>query len=243
MPTLILTSRYTEDSQALWTAAIGLGWRVERLDNWRLPPHLAAVADPVLYLEALFGPSVAEQMGVRLVDPPEYWLVRLPYEYRKRQISLSTLENARLLADAAFVKPPNDKSFPAQVYVGSALPSEYPDDMRVLISEIVHWEKEFRCFVLDRELVTFSVYSRHGELQRDQDYASTAGENDEVETFLYELLGDARVDLPKATVVDVGLIEGRGWACIEQNGAWGAGIYGCDPVRVLEVVRHATLTV
>jgi hypothetical protein len=40
-------------------------------------------------------------------------------------------------------------------------------------------------------------------------------------------------------VLDVGIITNRGWAVIEQNAAWGSGIYGCDPVQVLEVIRHA----
>ncbi|MEO1353797.1 MAG: hypothetical protein AAFW84_34435 [Cyanobacteria bacterium J06635_15] len=60
MPTLILTPRYTEDSQALWRAAISLGWKVERLTRWELPPHLQSVTEPVLYLEALMAPLMAE---------------------------------------------------------------------------------------------------------------------------------------------------------------------------------------
>ncbi|WP_245916074.1 hypothetical protein [Merismopedia glauca] len=42
-----------------------------------------------------------------------------------------------------------------------------------------------------------------------------------------------------ATVIDVGTIRGRSWAAIEQNAAWGAGLYGCAPVRVLETIRYA----
>jgi hypothetical protein len=37
----------------------------------------------------------------------------------------------------------------------------------------------------------------------------------------------------------VGLIAGRGWAVVEANHCWGAGIYGCDPPAVLEVLRAA----
>jgi hypothetical protein len=39
--------------------------------------------------------------------------------------------------------------------------------------------------------------------------------------------------------MDVGVIQHRGWAVVELNAAWGAGIYGCDPDEVLEVVRCA----
>jgi hypothetical protein len=241
MATLILTPRYTEDAQALWRAAGRLGWDVERLRSWRVPQELRTVPDPVLYLEALLGPMLAEQFGLRLPEPPGDWLPRLPEEYRKRRVSLTTLGQARLLAQPAFVKPPNDKCFPARVYSGPELPAGFPDETPVLVAEAVVWEKEFRCFVLDRRLRTFSVYLRGGELQRGNDFASTKDEDGALRRFVEPLLDDARVDLPRAAVVDVGVIRGRGWAVVEQNAAWGSGLYGCDPVEVLEVLRHAAV--
>jgi hypothetical protein len=239
MPTLIFTPRYTEDSQALWKAAGSLGWKVERLTSWRVPEHFRELPEPVLYGEALFGPTLAEQLGLQLLNPPDDWLVRLPMPYKLREITLTTLGHAKQGDTAAFVKPPNDKSFPAGVYTGPQLPSEYPDGMPVLVSEVVTWEKEFRCFILNRELRTYSLYSRYGELQREADFVSTPEEDKQVEEFLSQLLADPQVDLPKATVVDVGFIQGKGWACVEQNAAWGAGIYGCSPPAVLEVLQHA----
>ena len=239
MPTLVLTPRYTEDSQTLWRAAANAGWAVERLNGWRVPEHLKSREDVVLYVEALFGPTIAECLGLRLVDPPEDWLVRLPFKYKLRNIHLTTLGQARLSEEARFIKPPNDKSFPAGVYVGSSLPREFDDDMRVLVSDVVSWKTEFRCFVLGRSLMTYSIYARDGELQRETLFRSEPDEDAELQAFINELLADPDVDLPNATVVDVGYIEGGGWACVEQNAAWGAGIYGCEPRQVLNVVRHA----
>jgi hypothetical protein len=40
--------------------------------------------------------------------------------------------------------------------------------------------------------------------------------------------------------VDVGLIEDQGWAVVEQNAAWGAGIYGCNADAVLDVLYAAS---
>ncbi len=150
-----------------------------------------------------------------------------------------TLEAARAHATPQFVKPPNDKSFPADVYAGADLPLEFDDDMPVLVSDVVTWEKEFRCFILHRKLMTFSLYSRFGDLQRDTEFASSADEDLQLQAFMQTLLTDATVDLPDACVVDVGSIAGKGWACVEQNAAWGAGIYGCDPEAVLEVLQFA----
>jgi hypothetical protein len=239
MPTLILTPRYTEDAQALWRAAGRIGWRVERLTSWRIPDDLRSVPDPVLYVEALMGPTLAEQLGLRLVEPPADWLPRLPEEYRKRRVHLSTLGEARSSEQPAFVKPPNDKSFPARVYSGRDLPADYADDTPVLVSEVVEWEKEFRCFLLDRHVRTFSVYLRDGRLQRENDFAHTGREEEELRNFIGPLLADGRVEFSRAAVLDVGVIPGRGWAVVEQNAAWGSGLYGCDPAEVLEVVKHS----
>lgn len=242
MPTLILTPRYTEDSQALWRAAIVLNWDVERLTNWQIPDRLLSVSDPVLYLEALFGPVLAEQFGLRLLEPPDDWLPRLPEIYRKRKIALISLRSARAISDPAFIKPPNDKSFPAKVYLGAELPEGYDEDSSVLVAEVVKWEKEFRCFFLDRQPQTLSIYLRGNELQRENGFAASQSELEEAETFARKVLLDPRVDLPKAAVIDVGVICDRGWAVVELNSAWGSGIYGCDPEKVLQVLRHSAIS-
>jgi hypothetical protein len=113
--------------------------------------------------------------------------------------------------------------------------------MPVLVSEVVEWEKEFRCFVLDRRLKTFSIYLRQGQLQRDAGFASSDEEDAELTPFVESVLADAEVGLPRTAVLDCGVIKGRGWAVVEQNAAWGAGIYGCDPEAVLEVLRRAAV--
>ena len=55
------------------------------------------------------------------------------------------------------------------------------------------------------------------------------------------LLDDPRVDIPAALVLDAGVIRDVGPAVVEANTASGAGIYGCDPREVLEVLRAATI--
>lgn len=241
MPTLILTPRFTEDSQALWRAAGLRGWRVERLTSWRVPNELLSVQEPVFYLESLFGPSFAEQFGYRMIEPPDDWLPRLPIDYRKRTISLMTLDEARRIEGKAFIKPANDKSFPARVYGGHELPEGYEGDSPVLVSEIVEWKKEFRCFIPDRRLMTSSIYLRDGVLQRENGFATQVDEVREMTEFVEAILSDDRVEFPRTAVMDVGVIKGAGWAVVEQNSAWGAGIYGCDPHAVLDVLRYAAL--
>jgi hypothetical protein len=239
MPTLILGPRHTEDGQRLWRAAGELGWKTERLASWRIPDYLRGVPEPVVYAEALFAPALAAELGLMLAEPPAAWLVSLPDEYRKRAVMLTTVGEVRANPAPMFVKPPNDKSFPAAVRTGPGIPAWVPDDTPVLVQEVVEWEVEFRCFVLDRRVRTFSIYLRDGELQKDAGWASTDEEDAELLAFTGRLLADERVTLPRAVVLDAGAIRGRGWAAVELNAAWGSGVYGCDPAAVLEVLRHA----
>ena len=48
------------------------------------------------------------------------------------------------------------------------------------------------------------------------------------------------MSLPRTVVVDVGFIGGRGWAVIEFNAAWGAGLNGCDSDKVLPSIAVAS---
>lgn len=239
MPTLVLTPRHTADAQMLWKAAVGRGWDVHRLATWRIPGDLRVAPEPFLYVEALFGPTLAEQLGVRLLDPAEDWLPGLPERYRRRAVRLSTLGEARHLAEPAFVKPPNDKSFPAAVYEPGELPAEYDERMPVLVSEPVWFTVEFRCFVLQRSVRAFSLYARDGELTEDAE--ATDSEVREMRDFTATVLADPQVEVPRACVLDCGMIAGRGWGVVELNAAWGAGIYQCNPDAVLDVVRAATV--
>ena len=68
-------------------------------------------------------------------------------------------------------------------------------------------------------------------------YEGTA--NPKEATALAERLAQA-ITLPRAVVVDVGLIAGRGWSVIEFNAAWGAGLNGCRAERVLPAVLCAS---
>ena len=168
--------------------------------------------------------------------------MQLPHEFKKRVIALTTLGEVRGLNAPTFVKPPNDKSFAAQVYdSGASLPTEFDDDMTVLVADPVQWDFEFRCFCLDGRVRTLSPYLRSGVHAKHDDYEATQDEREEAVKFAESVLVAVDAVTPRAVVVDVGQIAGQGWAVVEANAAWGSGIYGCDPDSVLDVIRHATI--
>ncbi|MFN3149952.1 ATP-grasp domain-containing protein [Bremerella sp.] len=238
MTTLIVSSRHTEDNQSLWRAATARGWDVVRAQGIRVPE--VDDEDLVIYVESLFAPTVAKRVGRRLQELPEDWMVRLPYSYAKRMITITSLAEARNFAHPMFVKPPNDKSFEAKVYeCGADLPVEYDDGMTVLVSEPVLWEGEYRCFCLDGKALTVSPYYRSGVHAKLSDYEITPAERSAVIEFAESVLAETGEFTPRAVVIDIGELTGHGLAVVEANAAWGSGIYGCDPAVVLDVLRRA----
>lgn len=244
MPTLLLTPRHTPDTLAIEEAATSAGWNVLRLANWRPPANLAD-SDLVLYGEPLFAQVVASLLGLMLIEAPHDWLATLPMHYRLREVQATTLGIARQATIPAFIKPADDKCFRAAVYPsGAVLPSEdvLSDATRVLIAEPVAWELELRGFVLERTVVTSSPYLRNGVLCQADDGSWPAAEHEVADALAFSraLLADPTVSVPPAFVLDVGYIRERGWAVIEANAAYGAGIYGCDARLILPVLQRAT---
>jgi hypothetical protein len=245
MPTLVLPPRDTDDAQAIQTAAQAVGWYVERLPTWRVPPGLRD-QDLVLYGEPLFIDVVTPTLEVAVLETPWDWLALLPEEFRRRAITFTTLGEAARHASAVFVKPTEDKCFPAQVYSsGAALAAAtvaLPATTPVLVAEPVAWEIEFRCFVLERQVMACAPYLREGDPLRDEHgtWPATAPESAEAVAYATAVLAASSVPLPAAIVLDVGKLRGQGWAVVEANGAWGAGLYGCDPAHVLPVLARAT---
>ncbi|MFD3746392.1 ATP-grasp domain-containing protein [Nocardia sp. NPDC058633] len=210
-----------------------------RLSGWRIPPD--TVAGPaVIYGEVLFAEAVAGQLGLALLDVPEDWLPGLPPRFLRRELRVSTLAAARAHPGPVFVKPADGrKGFAGQLYqAGAGLPSHdaCPDDTPVYIAEPVTWQVEVRCFVLDGRVLTCSPYLREGSYTNGDLVADPRGA---IRRRDMRRAIACRGTRPTGQVIDVGLIEGRGWAVVEANSAFGAGVYGCDPERVLEVLARA----
>ena len=240
MTTLLLSARPSEDNQTLWRAAIKSGWHVERVRGLDVPVDLDLKAGIALYVEAIYAPIIAEKLQLTLLEPASDWLVHLPEKYRLRNIQLNTFGTARLCEKPTFIKPPNDKSFQAKVYAsGRDLPADFEDTMPVLLAEPVKFEVEYRCFVMDRTVQAMSPYLRNGRLSKLDNYQAPESEVRDARRFAEQLLSNPDVSLPEAVGLDVGLIKDCGWAVVEANAAWGSGIYGCDPVKVLGVMQRA----
>lgn len=99
------------------------------------------------------------------------------------------------------------------------------EETRVFVAEVVSFNSEVRCFVLDGRVLDVAIYEGCANLA-------------EAGAFVLALI--EVMELPRAVVIDVGFIAGRGWAVIEFNAAWGAGLNGCDPERSLSAILAAS---
>ncbi len=245
MPTLILSPRYTPDSTALWRSALALGWKTERLNSYHLPDWLQ-VDDVVIYGEGLFVSVVAERLGIALIEPSLNWLTHLPVNYLHRNVSFVSLGEVRQFKKPAFIKPADGKLFQAKVYDSfEQLPDKdsQPDDTLVLVSDIVEWDIEFRCFIKDNELMTLSPYVRNGELveNAEGEWIASNDEWSHAKSFCEDVLNDSKVKCPPAFVLDIGKVKGQSWEIVEANPAWASGIYGCDPTQVLLTIQRSCI--
>jgi len=156
MPTLVLSPRYTADSIALWRAALASGWSITRVRKIGDAAELAGEVDPsevLIYGETMLADAVADALDLALLEPTYAWLPELPKALRLREIELTTLGVARGLAGPVFVKPVDDKFFPARVYAPVEVDALVADDLPVLIAEPVRFGVEVRAFVCERAVV------------------------------------------------------------------------------------------
>lgn len=244
--TLILPPRYSEDSIALYRAASVEGWQVKRLQGWRIPENFDRERNFAVYGEALFCAVVCDQLNLSLIEPPFSWLSNLPENYTLRKIQSLKFRDALKFNQTAFFKPADDKCFPAKIYKSGNELSAFTslsETTPVIISEPVKWKVEFRFFITDNEVKTFSPYSRNGELIKNEndEWIATDRENKEAFEFCQKLIEECRENIPPAVVIDIGEIEGRGWAVVEANPCWASGIYGCDSTNVLQVLKRACI--
>lgn len=240
---LIVTPNHKsqDEVQRLARTAEVLGWNVYK-NGWRIPKHLHHTPGAV-YGEQFFCEAIAEQMGWRLLSNSLDWLTKLPEEYVSRKIELKTFEEARKIEEEKFIKPADDKCFPAKVYSsGKDLPLlPIINNVPSLISDVMKFTSEYRCFIKNKIVTTVCCYSykhtyKEVEINNPENYNIN---NDAVIEFVSNLLRDERVECAPGSVIDVGRFKKDTYAVIESNPIYASGTYGCEMVAVLDAIKEA----
>lgn len=250
MPTLVVASRASwplvggrppaarQHELRLITAAEAAGWSVHVADTDPLP---AALAEPAVYVTTDRALAVARALDLALLEPPFDLLTRVPERYLRRQVEAATFADLDRLAGRTFVKPadPLDKWFDAGTYSDPRdIRTRTPrPDAPILLSEVVEWSVEFRYFVLEGKAVAGSPYIAHGRTSWTARNGPMPTAGLAVVEGVCAAMGD---DLPPAFVLDVGMIADRGWAVVEFNPIWSAGLLAADAHEVLPALARAT---
>ncbi len=216
IPTLVLSPRFSTDSDDFWRAAVKAGWSIHRAIRYQVPEWAEL---PCVFGEMAFCDMMAERLDLGLLEPPVAWLGTLPEEMVKRELWCGTVADLGRVTSRSFVKPANDKVFSFGVYEkGSDVPTRYVDSScPIIVSEVVAFDIEVRFHLLDGEVVAASQYRLvKPDVTEDQAVELATA-------FIRPHLKS--LDLPSSVVVDVGHIEDRGWAFIEANQLYASGVY------------------
>ncbi|WP_294282679.1 ATP-grasp domain-containing protein [uncultured Chryseobacterium sp.] len=235
-----LSPMYTEDSNILKKASLGSHYDLNRFNGkWNVPEEFRAEVVAV-YGEDVYAEIVAEQCCLIVTKPDDHWLSIISEEFTKRKISYGQLKDF-IDEGPVFIKCSDFKSFKAGVFnkVTDIRGFDSLDrEMTVFTSEVVEWELEVRCFVLNGEIKTFSSYWRNNVYDTNP---LTGTEQQELFEFFKRFMVQYKKTLPKAIVLDFGIIKGKGWALIEANPAWCSGLYACDAETALEVIVESCI--
>jgi ATP-grasp domain, R2K clade family 2 len=242
-PTLVLSTWSLPASRALAEAARSAGWHACAFDE---TPDPTTEGKVVYYGGTDRALEAASRFGLALLEPPFDLLARLPLEFRRRAVEYARFGDLHHLKSPTFVKPADalNKSFDAGIYASARdirAPKGVSDDSPVLLAEPVDWSAEYRCFVLDGEVAAWSPYISFGRPSWKPFGRGTLPVRapPSVLAFCQRLFSRSGAAFPPAFVMDIGVIDDRGWAVVEFNPVWCSGLLGADPRKVLGVLQRA----
>lgn len=238
-PLLLLHIRADVNTNDIWKAAISTGWATERVDmagRVTIPPGTPKVR--------YYGNTLhAEMLGARLPVTflPLDLTVLAQTKLTKREVRLMRAEEldsalSEFAWTARFIKPAQNKWFPAKVYAagespkrsqgGAGLPSDF-----IYVQEPVDMINEVRCFCLDGRIHTASYY------RLGHEYCPLGIDDVDRPEVLDQMVAELAPLYPRGVVLDFAYTDKHEWAFLEPNEAWSSGLYGCNPERCLEVIE------
>lgn len=224
---LIISDKPDVERDALADAFAKGGGEVHRLGRFWDPPVFEPKTVRVYGADS-FCLVLQQKLGFELCSPTDDLMLRVPPRFLQRKLEQRTLAEAPGLLPS-FIKPVVPKQFRGAVYQSADVLAEecrgLPPDTLIMVSEIVTLACEVRSFILDGHVLDAAAYEGSANVG-------------EVIAFVAELT--KAMPLPRTLVVDVGFIPNRGWAVIEFNASWGAGLNGCDAEKVLPAVLAAS---
>lgn len=234
---LLLHFRADCNTNDIWKAAIQNGWSTERVHDHNVRAACEGADYVRYYGNTLHADRIKGDLPVRFL--PIDLTVLVKTSLTKRHTVLCSFSEIGRVRDEwgykpLFIKPAQEKWFPAKVYQPNEMPAPeggtLPSDW-VYIQEPVDMINEVRCFCLDGKILTASYY-RIGH-----EYCPLGTDEVDRPKVLDEMVAELAPHYPRGVVLDFAYTSRAEWTYLEPNEAFASGIYGCDSARCLEVIE------
>lgn len=239
MKHLLLSTEF-EVTTPVGAAAKTRGMRVSFFDE---DPDCTRDDDIIYYGGSDVAIDAARKFNLCLLEPDLDLLANIPERFIKRGMECINLDELQFNNTPLFIKPadPLNKAFDVGIYSypGQIRHVDFlPSNTLILVSEPVEWLSEFRIFCRNREVAAVSPYLSFGRPNWKPFHGRRRCDvkDSRIHEFARSFLREYEGLLPPAFVMDVGLIENAGWAIVEFNPIWCAGILGADPRIILDLL-------
>lgn len=194
-----------------------------------------------------------------LLSPGPAWLTTVDEQWTGRELWAGQLaaiagcplwnrqyaNGVRVFAKAAEIKR---DLLPARAYGtasgfhGTAETAGLLPGSHVVLSEVVEFTAEYRCFIAPGTdgaptVAAASAYLVDGQTWDAWENSQDAPDPTEAARFAQQVV--ATVDGPPGYVLDVGRLADGTWAVVEANASWSSNPYHCDPAGVVASILAA----
>ncbi|MHA7060289.1 ATP-grasp domain-containing protein [Aquimarina sp. M1] len=208
------------------------GGEIKRIVKFWEQPNIDSKKRVIIYGIDTFSLVLAQVLGIKLIEPKDELISELDFKWIKREIEILKIAEVDTTSFPIFIKPVKPKTFKSRVYNDfDSFTQEtkgIEQNEQVIKSNIIDIETEVRAFILKNEILDMAIYEGNSDLNSAKE-------------FLTDFLQNHTIDLPKTYVIDLGHNITNGWFVIEFNSSWGAGLNSCNPNKVINGIREATL--
>ena len=199
---------------------------IDKLDSWAWK-NVDVVHGGILAVRKIIDMMEVPQPEIH--NPhrhlPDY--IGRPMRETKMSVVVNAFMNARTQETPIFIKPlTNHKLFTGKVINSFAdlVPlASVPDDTDILLSEVVNYISEYRCFVNRRGLIGCKNYTGNFEVLPNFN-------------MVYGAIEDYK-EQPLSYSIDFGITDKGETQLIEINDGFALGAYGLNPILYCKMIR------
>lgn len=238
---MLLHNRFTANDNDIWAVAVKRGYNTYRTNPLQVKEHIEGYDFIRYYGNTLHKQQIEHLIPIKFHEV-DYSILSKLNHYTKRNIQYIDYKDlAQPIERKCFIKPARDKWFECRVFekgetiFGSPLPND-----KIYVSDVVNFTDEVRCFVLNGEVLTSSLYRINkvaydiADLDFEKINFDLKINDTPIPRYVKEICGKFNINY--GIVMDFGLLDNGEWAFIEFNEAWASGLYCCDYEKCFDVI-------